>query len=87
MNNKFDLKELIDNTINRYLDDLKEFKRRYELNEDANLIHSEKRYKNYLLLNKIKEKNIPTIIELCEEVMKRKKKLLNQILYILIYVF
>lgn len=55
MNNKFDLNELINNTINRYLDDLKEFKRRYELNEDANLIYSEKRYKNYILLNKIKE--------------------------------
>lgn len=41
MNNKFDLNELIDNIIKRYLDDLKEFKRRYELNEDANLIYSE----------------------------------------------
>lgn len=55
MNHKFYLNELVENTINRYFDDLKEYKRRYELNNDANLIYSEKRYKNYISLNKIEE--------------------------------
>jgi len=55
MNHKFDLKELIDNTINRYFDDLKEDKRRYELEDNTNLIYSEKRYKNYISHNKIEE--------------------------------
>ncbi|MCT7604688.1 hypothetical protein N5U17_10625 [Aliarcobacter butzleri] len=55
MKHKFDLKELINNTINRYFDDLVEFKRRYELDKNANLIYSEKRYMNYISLNKIEE--------------------------------
>lgn len=57
--NKLSLNELVTNTINRYLDNLKELKRIYELDEDANLLYSEKRYKNNIskeLLEKLKYK-------------------------------
>jgi hypothetical protein len=57
--NKLSLNELVDNTINRYLDNLKELKRVYELDEDINLLYSEKRYKNNIskeLLEKLKYK-------------------------------
>ena len=46
MKNKISLNELVDNSINRYIADLKELKRVYELDEDANLLYSEKRYKS-----------------------------------------
>lgn len=59
MKNKISLNELVDNSINRYIADLKELKRVYELDEDANLLYSEKRYKSNIskeLLEKLKYK-------------------------------
>lgn len=59
--NSLTLNELVENTINRYIDDLKESKRIYELEEDANFLYSEKRYKKYIpneRLDKIKYKFI-----------------------------
>lgn len=57
--NRLALNDLVDNSINRYIDDLKELKRLYVLDKNANLLFSEKRYKNYIskeLLEKIKYK-------------------------------
>ncbi|AXX90500.1 hypothetical protein CKA55_12800 [Arcobacter suis] len=57
--NKLSLNELVDNTLNRYIADLKELKRVYELDEDVNFLYSEKRYKNNIskeLLEKLKYK-------------------------------
>lgn len=55
MKNKISLNELVDNSINRYIDDLKELKRVYELDEDTNLLYSEKRYKNNISKELLKE--------------------------------
>jgi hypothetical protein len=59
--NSLTLNELVENTINRYIDDLKESKRIYELDENFNSLYSEKRYKKYIpneRLEKIKYKFI-----------------------------
>lgn len=53
--NKFILKDLVENTINRYLDNIKEEKRLYELEDDANLLFSKQRYKNYIPKNIIEK--------------------------------
>lgn len=69
--NSLILNELVENTINRYIDDLKESKRLYELEENSNLLYSEKRYK----------KNIPN-----ERLEKIKNKYMNSKLYYLDWV-
>lgn len=47
--------QLVDNTINRYLDMLEENRRLYELEKDFNLLHSKKRYKNYITKEKLEK--------------------------------
>ena len=49
------LNDLVKNTITRYIDDLKESKRRYELEEDSNLLYSENRYKKYISTERIEK--------------------------------
>lgn len=55
MKNKITLNQLVDNTINRYLDILEENRRLYELEKDFNLLHSKKRYKNYISKEKLEK--------------------------------
>lgn len=49
------LLELVDNTINRYLDDIIESKRRYLLEEPSKTLYSNKRYKNYISKEKLEK--------------------------------
>ena len=89
MNHKFDLKELVNNTINRYFDDLVELKRRYELDKNANLIYSEKRYMNYISLNKIEElkfKFMDSPLKHLEYVVSSVQKPYLDFLYMLLFV-
>jgi hypothetical protein len=59
--NSLTLNELVNNTIKRYIDDLEESKRIYELDKNFNSLYSEKRYKRYIpneRIEKIKYKFI-----------------------------
>ncbi len=49
------LSELVNNTILRYINDLRESKRIYELEENSNLLYSEKRYKKYVSTEQIEK--------------------------------
>lgn len=55
MKNRITLNKLVDNTVNRYLDMLEENRRLYELEKDFNLLHSKKRYKNYISKEKLEK--------------------------------
>lgn len=55
MKNKISLAQLIDNTINRYFDNLLESQKLYELKENFNSLYSKKKYKNYIKKEKLEE--------------------------------
>lgn len=55
LKNKLSINKLLENTINRYKDNIQEEKRLYELDEDYNSLYSKKRYQNYISSKKIEE--------------------------------